>query len=1185
MKLKKLEIIGFKSFKDPTVFNFSDGISGIVGPNGCGKSNIVDALRWVMGEQNARLLRGKKMEDVIFGGSEDAPAVNMAEVSIVLANDGTNFPQQYAGFSEVMITRRVFREGESEYYINKVPCRLLDIREFFMDTGIGARTYSLIEQNSISNLVEAKPEERRHFLEEAAGIAKYRSRKESAFRKMESTKQNIVRLNDIIREVKTQLNSVTRQARRAEKYKDLKKEMKELDLALALENFSVLAQEQKKLQAAWDELHADETRTKTRLEGIEAACEEMKSQLLDNEELKLQERLYHLKNEISTKEQGISYSRKKLDDLSQKRQKNSVEINVLHARRSDLEEEMSSLGALLAESEEKAGILRQSIGQRQKSAESRKNSERGLYRALEEKKSEYITLATENAKLRNMAATLEKGIEDLRRRAERDIRDLDENNEKMAFVRDTLDALYSELAAAHDLLSSLEEKEKVLLAELEHARAESAGIDARISGYKEDLGRKTSRLFSLKEFQEGYEWCNEGARSILRAGKAEELSCAEIFGVVADHIDVPREYETAVEAVLGEKLQYMVVQKAEDGIQAIDYLKKHASGRGSFVPLEVRNNSAGLASLEENLNGAVKLIDVIKVREDFKSIADYLLGDVLLISSLHTGVSMWRRNGFSGTLVTPEGDIISPHGVLTGGASSNGESGLLHNRREMAELEQQINDLSRSLQEASSARTRIEETIARCEEECQSVRAGLREMEIKINNVKKDIERFENERKWIEQRIHVLAYSKDHLAAEETEAADRIKAIREEILLNEEKAEEINNSIISLTEQWEETRAGLEVLEKELTEERVLLASFEEKRNSNRKSLDKLASDIAAILSDIDARTREITSGESETSQITAQIADAEENIRRLYSDCSALETDLARARDIRAEKESRLASLESEAREARKALDEVMKKAGDIRTEIHRTTLEIEALKKENYEKYYVDLSSLIGSFTRLDESARRELEQKLEKNRKVLEDFGEVNLLAIEEHEQLKARYDFLTAQVTDLNESLDALQRTISRINRISRKRFTETFEAVDRCFKEVFPKLFPGGKGELRLTETDDILEAGVDVIVQIPGKKTQNITLLSGGEKSLVAVALIFGIILYRPTPFLILDEADAAMDDANISLFNSLVREISSDSQIILVTHNKKTMEIADNLYGITMEKQGISTTVSVNLN
>ena len=1181
MKLKKLEIVGFKSFRDKLALDFSSGISAIVGPNGCGKSNIVDAIRWVMGEQRLKMLRAKKMEDTIFNGTDNAPSVGMAEVSMILSANGRRFPGEYGNCSEVMISRRTYRDGESEYSLNKVPCRLLDVREFLMDIGIGVRTYSLVEQNHIANLIEARPEDRRKFIEEAAGIAKYKNRKEAASRKMDSTRQNIIRLNDITREVKTQLNSISRQAKKAEKYKTLKKSVKEAELAFALQTYSDLAARHKSLEEARDAITVTGVEIGTKLRELEASIEQIKTETLENEGLisELQEELYEIKNEINIKEQGIEFSKGKIADISERKQKNMVEIEMLRGRKENTIEEANTLQARITESDKRIADVTGSVTKSQKVVEEQKEMESTIHRELEERKVEQVDILTEKARLKNMLADLSKRSEDLKSRSESYNREIEENTEKVNSVNDSLSNLKSSLESDMERFEYLSEKEGVITGKLEKAESDSHIIDKRIAKFKEETGMKSSRLFSLKEFQEGYKWCNEGTRSIMKAKKQENLC-----GLVADYIEVPKEYEVAVEAVLGEKLQYIIVKSQEDGIEAIDYLRSHSLGRSSFVPIEVRNKLSGVETLHENVREVVRLTDVVSVKEGFEGIANYLLGNVLLIPNLNTGISLWRRNGFEGTFVTPEGDVVNPHGVLTGGSGENGERSLLRNKREIAELEEEIDNLNNSLKNEEVSRARTGALISQCEEELAELSSELRDLELSINSRRKDIERFEGEQKWIEQRINVLVFNRESLVSEEARIMEKIAATEGEIISHKNRKEVANETISSLQERWEELRGKLEGIERELTREKVLLAALDEKKHASLKTLARLSAAATDISNDINSKTGEAEALETEIEDITKTIALKRDHLDQLYSDHDTCEVELEKKRELQSEKIEILRSREMEAREIKKDLDNLTKKASGLEMESREVSLQANTLKEGMHRKYYVDLDSLKTEFTKFAESDIQELQNKLDRDREAIENFGEVNLLALSEHETLKERYDFLTSQVADLNSSLDVLQRTISRINRISRKRFSETFTGVNRCFKEVFSRLFQGGKGELKLTDEADMLETGVDIDIQLPGKKTQNISLLSGGEKSLAAVALIFSILLYRPIPFLILDEVDAALDDVNISLFNKLVKDISAHSQIILVTHNKRTMEVADNLIGVTMAKQGISTTVSVSL-
>lgn len=1188
MRLKKLEIAGFKSFRDRIVVDFSHGISAIVGPNGCGKSNIVDAIRWVMGEQRVKTLRGKKMDDVIFHGAENAAPVGMAEVSITLESNGRQFPGTYAECSEVMISRKLFREGESEYTINKVPCRLLDVRDFFLSTGLGTRTYSVVEQNSIADLVEAKPEERRQFIEDAAGISKYKIRKEAASRKMDATRQNILRLNDIIREVKSQLNAVSRQAKRAEQYKVLKKEIKEAELTLALHTYTDLSDQKETHQKKRDSLSKKEMEVNSHTQELETSIEELKAEVFEKEVSvsEYQEKLYEIKNSINSKEQGIKYLKDKIKDIAAQKQKNASEIELLHKKQENLLKEAETLTIRAGKSGEKIQDVGNNVRKNQMTLEELKGTTKSLHAELEEKKVELIDIVTEKAKAKNSLLGLTKGIEDIRKRKERDGREINENRERLAASHLTLNHLKSGLHTDEETLDQLAEREKLISQEYEQAKYDLQLIDDRILEKKEEAGRKSSRLSSLRELQESYAWCSEGTKSIMKAKKVDRLDMLpqETFlGLVADIIDVPEQYETAVESVLGEKLQYIVVKSQRDGVHAIDYLKSLSLGRGSFVPLEVRNHTTGAGA--EHLRETVRLIDMINVHEGFEKIAEYLLGDVLLTPNLMSGISLWERNGFRGTFVTSEGDIINPHGVLTGGSRTNGEKSHLRNKREIIELEEEVNQLHARLMEETKKKKETASLIQQWEEELLELRSEIRNLELQVKGKQKDGERFDAEIKGIEQRIKILNFSHENLQSEEAGILEEIDTIKRDIVNAETKEHSINNAICSFQEKYEGLKAAAEDQEECLTREKVLLASLEEKRTADLKTIERLETDRESTAREIDARTGELAQSDHEVEDVTNQISSEQDFLEQLCSEYEDVESTLSDIKVLQQEKESLLRNGEINLREVKKALDQIVKESAELEMEYREYSYQMESLRKGIEGKYYIDLEALVTGFQRREEEYIQELTGKLNKDRQFLESFGEVNLLALNEHDELKERYDFLTKQVADLNTSLDALQTTITKINTISRKRFAETFEAVNQCFKEVFARIFPGGKGELRLTDETDLLETGVDIDILIPGKRAQSISLLSGGEKSLAAVALIFAILAYRPVPFLVLDEVDAALDDANICLFSNLVKDISAGSQIVMVTHNKKTMETAEYLFGVTMQKQGISTMVSVSLN
>jgi len=1191
MKLKRLEITGFKTFREKVVLDFSDGITCVVGPNGCGKSNIVDALRWVMGEQRVKILRGKKMEDVIFNGAQGAEAVGMAEVSMILTANGGGFPGIYAECSEVMVSRKIFRDGESEYALNGIPCRLLDIREFFMGTGVGARTYSLVEQNSVATLVEAKPEERRQFIEEAAGISKYKSRKEAAMRRMDQTQQNLVRVHDITREVKSQLNAVSRQAKRAEQFKALKQEVREAELTLTLQVYADLLREKQTGGHTLTAVQDRETALKTQMEAVEASVHSLKAEMLDGEARlsDAQESLYQIRNAISAKEQGIEHATRTITELSARKQKDVTEIEAIRAKQQEAGRELQELKTLATRLQTRIEELRQTVTQQRQEVEARKLRQQSLYRDLDEKKIQYVDIASEKAKLKNMIVGLQKGIEDLRRRDERDCRELSEHKKRQSELSLLLVKISQDRRFSEETFASLTQQASLAADEQQRARQSLQDIDEEIAAIKEDLGRKSSRLKSLKEFQERYEGCQDGVRSLMALDTQDVMEglSPDIFcGLVADQMEVPLQFETAVEAVLGEKLQYIIVKRQEDGLKAIDYLKNYSLGRGSFVPLEVRQHEPGndLADYD-HLAGAVRLIDQVRVPEDFKGIADYLLGDVLLIPSLPNGISLWKQNGFRGTFVTPEGDLISPQGVLTGGNGKNGDTSLLRNRREISELQAELGELKTSLEKEMDSRKKAGERIVEWEEESRHLRTDCHRIELEMAGKTKDLERFEDELKRLEQRIGVLDFNREQARIEENDAVRRIQSIGQELAVYEGREKDLNEQMTALQVQWDALRTDLEEASASLTEEQVLFGSLEEKKEATLQIQQRLDQDQHRRASEMEVRNRDVQSGEEQIRALTqSQLVD-QEALSRLYRDYEQREAALLQIKASQQTQDNSLRQQEARIGDLKKTRDQAAGEIHELEMNHREISVKMENLRQNIQSKYHVDLEPLLNEYGGIEEAQSESLKAKLDKDRRSLEQFGEVNLLALSEYEELKQRFDFLTAQAADLHHSLETLQKTIARINAVTRERFAETFEAVNARVREVFAKLFPGGRGELRLTDDADMLETGVDIDIQIPGKKTQSISLLSGGEKSLAAIALIFAIILYRPTPYLILDEVDASLDDANILLFNRLIKDISATSQIVMITHNKRTMEVASHLFGVTTQNHGISTIVSVNLN
>jgi chromosome segregation protein len=1182
MNLKRLEISGFKSFRDKVVLDFANGVTAIVGPNGCGKSNVVDALRWVMGEQRVKALRGKKMDDVVFNGSQESAAVSMAEVTMTLSANGQSFTGAYAEMAEVSITRKVVRDGDSEYYINRAPCRLLDVKEFFMGTGVGTRTYSLVEQGSVATMVEAKPEDRRLFIEDAAGVSKYKSRKDAAVRKMEATRLNLQRLNDIIKEVKSQLNAISRQAKRAEQYKELKLRIRETELTLALQNYTEILEKGSSLQGLRNEQQELEKSVRINLDTKESELEELKARLLENDELisRSQQELYEIKNSINIKEKNIEFSRLQIADSAERKQKDGAEIDLLQARKTDLVSEIEKLRKNTDEAVSRMTALRTEHEEGRQRVQELLDADREINGQLEEKKIVYIDVVTEKAKLRNMISSLTKNIDDLKKREEREDREIDEDKKRLSELASRLQSIRDALAADEEEFLNLSDRRESTAGELESARTDLQLTEERIAEIKELSGSKTSRLQSLAEFQEAYKWSNDGIREIIE----KQESRGKFYGVVADHLNVPREYEVAVEAVLGDKLQYVIVKSQEDGLRAIDNLKTGRLGRGSFVPVEVRNNSSSTYSAE-HLQDAEPLLRKVDCKEDFQQIADCLLGDVLITPTIESGINLWKKNGFRGTFVTPDGDTISPQGVLTGGSGSAVEKSLLATKREIAELEKEVSGLADELATQTDRKKKFASLIAQWDEELSGIKSRIHKLEIDVNGRRKDCERFDDETGRLKQRIAALEFNRQNIKGEEAEAEEKLRTISADVLSKEEEEKSINEIISVLNARREQSRAAIDEQERHLTGKKVLLASLEEKKDADLRTIARLQNDVASMENEVRMKQEEIVSCDRQALEQTQAIETEQTVLKELYLHLAAGETGLADKQAGKNRDDEQLKKQENEIRDVKKKLDDLRSQINEIEISCREVAVHCENLKSAVAEKHSASLDQMLPEFARLEAGKAAELSSLLDADRQTMDNFGEVNLMALNEFEELDKRYTFLSGQYADLNTSLAALQRTITRINKISRSRFAETFAAVNACFKEVFAHIFPGGRGELLLTDENDMLETGVDIDIQIPGKRAQNVTLLSGGEKSLAAIALIFAILMYRPSPFLVLDEVDAALDDANTNLFNRIIKDVSAKSQVVMITHNKSTMEVADSLFGVTMQKQGISSLVSVSLN
>jgi chromosome segregation protein len=1189
MKLKALEVIGFKSFVDRLHLNFPEGITTIVGPNGCGKSNVVDAVLWAIGERSAKHLRGKLMEDVIFNGTDGRKPLGMAEVNLSFFNEDGSSPKGYEQYGEITVTRRLFRSGESEYLINRVPCRLRDITDLFLDTGIGVNGYSIVEQGRVEHLINANPQDRRFLIEEAAGIAKYKERKRLALMKMEATQQNLLRIQDIVAEVKRQIVSLERQVKRAEEYKVIRKEIREIELRFALREYAELSEKGEATRGYLKALRDRELGISTQTAQKEALIEGMKLKGMEEEEKLrfLQQEVFELGRKIQKSESEVEFFRRERGSLQRQETQMIEEVREglqtwrgaqrerrrIEQSRWDMEVQYRENDDILKEWETLFNDFR--------------TTHQELLEELEAEKVGLIDTLTQLTSMKNRQSHLEERKEDLQKRIRSHEKESEEVRVGLADLVEGLSRTDQDRERNLSLKTMLQEEKGRWEGEIKRLKEGLHGKQTERSALEEILRQDRSRYHSLKELQENYEGFEKGVKSILLRKREEQERWERILGVVADILEPEPTYEVPLEAVLGQRLQYLIVESDEEARKAIAFLKGESLGRGSFVPKGVKGNGKGDASLEAGEEGRpLPLLQFVNVKEGFTPIAKFLIGDVGVVQDLDRALHWIKKEGRFETLVTLEGDVVERSGVVSGGSLGQGLS-ILERRREIKELERKIGEEEEKFRMASGEEERLRQEIIEKENRLEERKREIQEKEIKLLHQERDLEGLRKEISQFHQKMEILQFEGGEMKEEERDIEEEMKSLLIQMEREKVSRKEKEEQVQSLRKKVEEVGEGTEELGGKITEKKIFLASLEEKKRGMEGQILQLTETQKALRDQNSKRIKGIRTCREESTSLR-------ERIRQWESD---LESDLQAHRQkeetLTAQRE-RVEVLSNEWREAeasskylRQELEEVRQKVHEEEIRASEIQMKLTHLQESMRERYGTALSTSIGADPNLSggEFPKEEMSKRLVELKAALEGFGEVNLMALEEYQELKRRHDFLTEQQNDLQLALDSLRKAIIRINRTTTKRFLETFHLVNEKFKEVFARLFKGGQASLILLDDQDPSTTGIDIIAQPPGKKLQNIDLLSGGEKALVATALLFGLFMIKPTPFCLLDEVDAPLDDANINRFIELVKEFSRTSQFILITHNKKTMETANTLYGITMETPGVSKVVSVRLN
>ncbi len=1200
MRLKRLELQGFKSFMDRTILTFDSSVTGVVGPNGCGKSNIVDAILWVMGEQSPKHLRGDTMTDVIFSGAEGKAAVSMAEVSLILDRKGVALAPQFAAFEkgeDIAITRRIYRDGTNEYMINKTKCRLKDVHELFMDTGVGRRAYSIIEQGQIDRMINVKPEDRRMLFEEVAGITKYKAKRKEAEKKLESTRQNLTRLQDIINELDKRIRTLKVQATRAKRYKELKGELETVDLFLMGRKAHDLAKSVQTLEAAKADLQNERSSSDARVGEIDAELTQLEVKRVD------QEKAYE---ELSAKERELSLLIQKLEsDLSLfEERKRNLTISIENGQKEEGEID-ANVSALIEESEKYATEKDESRNQ----LTDFENQIDELEEKLREIQEERVRVERRRAQLQLQRNSLIQKEASLKKQVEHG----ESRTQEATQRREELNLRLNEIVAALDgYKTSLEEVEKRIQNCAERSRDAETGaaslhsecetISRRLSEQedalfqlRENYHAKNSRWESLKELQQNLEGYSPTAREILLKLQESSISAQPLAEVIQPEAEV----EEKLEMLLGGDMNTLLVQEAAQAKELARLIQERNLERVKVVAL----NELEPAPEMTELPGARPLLSRVRVTPGFEAAANRWLGDVYLVDNWEALFSLRAQYPDKTFLSADTGAVAHKDKSVTAGILPT-KMGVFARRREIDELTELSGRLQTELDSKTAERESLLQHLQEQERLEEEMRDKLSALHIESVECRKEKETYQLQMTRTDRDYNSVMADSQRNQALLTQCTEDLDKWRAELdgLSGEDEAfrhqlDEADKHIAEAAERLSEANGTL-------NDQKVECSRIEERINGLDFKLEKINQDVASSTRRKESIRDQRSRDQQELGNLDHQRAGVE--TRKSHSEGERNETMVLQSDTKQAFNDTcaAIAQLRDQATELQKTREEVMDKLQETELALHQALSDAEHLRVAADERYQMQVVAL-DEHAKIDTAKLPLFVQELQvtfelllpaEQLTLLEEYltnvkakvaryGEVNLTAITEFDEIQGRFDFLSTQKTDLEKAIATLEEAIVKINESTKLRFEETFQAVDKKFREIFPILFNGGKAELALTATENPLDAGVDIMVHPPGKRMQSISLLSGGEKALTAVSLVLSIFARKPSPFCLLDEVDAPLDDANVSRFNTVIRKMSEKTQFIVITHNKKTMEIADALYGVTMERAGVSRMASVRLN
>lgn len=1180
MYLKALEIQGFKSFPDKTVLNFGEDITAIVGPNGSGKSNISDAIRWVMGEQNSRQLRGAKMEDVIFGGTEKRRAMGFAQVTLVIDNTEHIFNRDEA---EVAVTRRYYRSGESEYYINRQSVRLKDVNELFMDTGMGREGYSIIGQGKIDEILSVRSDDRREVFEEAAGISKYRHRKEESERKLQRTEENLVRINDKITELELQVEPLRKQAETAKKYLVLRDELRTLEISVWLENLQKLKTDRLKLQADFETAQADQKKAQDELDRVYAQAEEC-SRLLHENDCAAEEkrgRISALESAIGEHESAAAVARTTAQHHAETIERMDREMSESRSRTESLHEQMRVIARRMEEIDASARTL----------------------------ENEIAALCEEMRGSSDAAAAAAAQLEQLRRREAQEVAGAAQAQAELSAITAGSDEIAQRTAELTEELTQSEEKltqtrreaaqnEKELLSAREEEQAaaniiggHSLKMEGRQRRAKESIEQKnqlslqektiSDRIRLLSEMEKEYEGFSKAVKIVMRAAEARTLS--GIHGPVGNLIHTDKDCSVAIEIALGGALQHIVVDTKNDGKNAIGLLKQRDGGRATFLPLDtIRGRSLRENGLENEYGFVGIASELVRCDGRYGSVIENLLGATVVVEDLDCGIQMAKRHDNRFRIVTLDGQVINAGGSMTGGSVSR-NAGILSRSGELEQLHKKLKKIQSQLQDATLLAESANRELQKAQYELEVARDQQRQANDRVLTLEGRKNHYDMLIESLEQQQESLRIQKENLQKRSTDDAGRMDTIRRTIADFTARAEETREEIEMLQRRQETARQGLGEMTDRLTEKKAQQAALSAEGESARRSME----DLSRLRESLEGEHTDRESLRAQMEQAMAQARAEEERqqqeARELRGGIEEHRQALQKLSEEKMALETRRSQTDRLSRTCNDTLLNCEREVTRLEGKLNGSALEEKQILDKLWERY--ELSHSDAQALRVElESVPKATRRIGELNREI-KGLGAINIGAIEEFDRVNTRYTYLSDQRNDVEKAKEELLGIIEEITKQMTEIFATQFEILKQSFQETFLELFGGGRATLELEDENDILRCGIEIKAQPPGKQLKTLSLLSGGEKAFVAIALYFAILKVHPTPFCVMDEIEAALDESNVVRYARYMRRIAGKTQFIVITHRRGTMEEADVLYGITMQERGVSTVLTANLN